>query len=169
MINNSYTANTNTFSSPSTYKTSTQNYVGNTVRIALAPTAVAPVYQTAGSVGSDLSCLDRVALMPNQPVMVDTGVSIAIPQGSAGLVYLRSSLALQGIVLCNGVGVIDPDYRGTIKMLLMNTCATTIVFNKGDRLAQLVITPVITPQFTVMTELDNTNRADGGFGSTGLS
>ena len=169
MINNSYTANTNTFSSPSTYKTFTQNYVGNTVRIALAPTAVAPVYQTAGSVGSDLSCLDRVALMPNQPVMVDTGVSIAIPQGAAGLVYLRSSLALQGIVLCNGVGVIDPDYRGTIKMLLMNTCATTIVFNKGDRLAQLVITPVITPQFTVMTELDNTNRADGGFGSTGLS
>jgi dUTP pyrophosphatase len=139
------------------------------VNIGLASTAVCPKYMTTGAAGADLSSLNRVALMPNQVVLVDTGVSLALREGTAGMVYLRSSIAREGIVLCNGVGVIDRDYRGTIKVLVMNTTQTTIVFNKGDRIAQLVITPIITATFYVMSELDSTNRGNGSFGSTGLS
>ena len=149
--------------------TTTQIETNRQVNLVLSPTAVTPSYQTSGSAGADLSTLNRVALMPNQPVMVDTGVSLELPQGTAGMVYLRSSLAKDGIVLCNGVGVIDSDYRGTIKVLVMNTSPLTIVLNKGDRIAQLVITPVITARFYVTSELDSTNRGTGGFGSTGRS
>lgn len=170
MTENTYTTDTTTFNTPQTFESYSSTFIDpNKVLVKLSSTAVAPSYQSDGSAGSDLRCLNRVALLPNVPTLIDTGVAIALPRDTAGLVYLRSSIALQGILLCNGVGVIDPDYRGTIKLLVTNTCSTTVVFQQGDRLAQLLVTPILTPSFKVMTELDTTNRADGGFGSTGIS
>lgn len=171
MTNSSYNVNSGYYGNPQSYTTQsfTISEPENAVKITLEKGAATPVFKTPDSVGADLSSISEVILKPNTPTLVDTGVSLALQKNTAGLVYIRSSLSLQGIILANGVGVIDPDYRGTVKVVLTNTTDKDIVVYAGSRVAQLILTPINKPRFIEVTELPNTVRGSGGFGSTGTN
>jgi dUTP pyrophosphatase len=170
MINDSYYCETTHFNNPHNVYAETYKYEDlSNVCITLDPSSTyAPEYKTLNSVGADLSCIQDVTLQKNVPTLVDTGVSIELPTNIAGLVYIRSSIALSGVILSNGVGVIDPDYRGTIKVILTNISDSLKSFTKGTRIAQLLLTPVIRPKFICVENLSRTVRNTGGFGSTGV-
>ena len=131
-----------------------------------------PSRATEGSAGLDLAaCIDRdVTIAPRQLVCIPTGVAIALPGPEyVALVFARSGLGIKhGIALSNGVGVIDSDYRGEIQVGLTNLSDTPYTIRPGDRIAQLVVTPVVLPQVEIVEELEDTGRGTGGFGSTGL-
>ena len=132
--------------------------------------AIMPTYGSLEAAGADLyACLDEdVTIQPGQTVFVTTGLSMEIPKGCAGLIYARSGLACkQDLAPANKVGVVDSDYRGEFMIALHNHGSQSRVVSHGDRVAQLVITPVFTPGFTEVEELTDTQRAGGGFGSTG--
>ena len=136
----------------------------------LRPQAVLPVRATSGSAGLDLSaCIDApMTLAPGQRALVPTGLAAAIPAGAAGMIYARSSLGVKhGIALSNGVGVIDSDYRGEIRVGLTNLSDTPYTVMPGDRVAQLAVVPVVQAALERVEELDDTGRGSGGFGSTG--
>ena len=100
--------------------------------------------------------------------MIPTGISLEVPKGCAGLIYARSGLACKrGLAPANKVGVVDSDYRGEILVALHNHGETEQMVEHGERIAQFVITPVLTPAYEVVSELDITDRGAGGFGSTG--
>lgn len=102
--------------------------------------------------------------------MVPTGLAIQLPEGTAGMVYPRSGLASKfSITLINAVGVIDSDYRGELKVPLHNHSSAPFLLHDGDRMAQLVVTPVLFPEVEEVSALTETNRGTGGFGSTGIS
>ena len=131
-----------------------------------------PSRATEGSAGLDLAaCIDRdVTIAPRQLVRIPTGVAIALPGPEyVALVFARSGLGIRhGIALSNGVGVIDSDYRGELQVGLTNLSDTPYTIRPGDRIAQLVVTPVVLPQVEIVEELEDTGRGTGGFGSTGL-
>lgn len=132
--------------------------------------AIMPTYGSQEAAGADLyACLDApVTIAPGESQFIPTGLAMALPKGYAGLIYARSGLACKkGLAPANKVGVVDSDYRGEFIVVLHNhgTCPQTV--QHGDRIAQLVITPVFTPGFVISEELDETARASGGFGSTG--
>lgn len=132
--------------------------------------AVIPTYGSEDAAGADLyACIDKeLTVEPGQSVFVPTGLSMQIPKGYAGLIYARSGLACKrGLAPANKVGVIDSDYRGEIIVVLYNHGHQSQIIAHGERIAQLVITPVYTPGFAESDELDDTSRASGGFGSTG--
>lgn len=137
----------------------------------LHPNAVLPQRATPGSAGMDLvACLQEpVQLQPGGRAMVPTGLAMALPTTEwVGLVYARSGLAVRhGITLSNCVGVIDSDYRGEIRVGLCNLGQEAYTIQPGERIAQLVITPVLLPPVEQVNELDSTERGTGGFGSTG--
>ena len=136
----------------------------------LRPQAVLPVRATSGSAGLDLSaCIDApMTLAPGQRALVPTGLAAAIPAGAAGMIYARSSLGVKhGIALSNGVGVIDSDYRGEIRVGLTNLSDAPYTVMPGDRVAQLAVVPVVQAALERVEELDDTGRGSGGFGSTG--
>lgn len=137
----------------------------------LHPNAVLPQRATPGSAGLDLvACLQEpVQLLPGGRAMVPTGLAMALPTAEwVGLVYARSGLAVRhGITLSNCVGVIDSDYRGEIRVGLCNLGQEAYTIQPGERIAQLVITPVLLPPVEQVDELDSTERGTGGFGSTG--
>ena len=129
-----------------------------------------PTYGSAGAAGADLyACIENeVVIAPGTSVFVPTGLSMEIPQGYAGLIYARSGLACKrGLAPANKVGVIDSDYRGELLVVLHNHGAEPQTISPGERIAQLVITPVLTPGFMEEDCLTNTDRNAGGFGSTG--
>lgn len=129
-----------------------------------------PTYGTAEAAGADLyACLEEpVTVLPGQTVFVPTGFAMEVPVGCAGLIYARSGLACKrGLAPANKVGVIDSDYRGEVIVALHNHGSQPQTIEHGERIAQLVITPVFTPGFCQVTELENTQRGSGGFGSTG--
>lgn len=130
-----------------------------------------PFYATSGSAGMDLSaCLDEPVVIPKGEIkFIPTGIAIALPSNEyVAYVYARSGLACKkGIALANGVGVIDSDYRGEIKCALINLGQEDFTVNHGDRIAQLVISPVCIADVEVKENLDDTSRGSGGFGSTG--
>ncbi|MCD7756134.1 MAG: dUTP diphosphatase [Firmicutes bacterium] len=129
-----------------------------------------PAYGSAGAAGADLyACLEAdVTIAPGGDAWVPTGLSMEIPAGYAGLVYARSSLgAKRGLAPANKVGVIDSDYRGEIMVVLHNHSAVPQTVSPGERVAQLVITPVYTPEYRMSDDLAQTDRGAGGFGSTG--
>ena len=130
-----------------------------------------PTRATEGSAGLDLrACLEEpVTIAPRQMVTIPTGVAMALPgQEYVGLIFARSGLGVKhGVSLSNGVGVIDSDYRGELKVGLTNLSDVPYTIQPGDRIAQLVVTPVALPQVEIVTELDDTGRGTGGFGSTG--
>ena len=131
----------------------------------------APAYASTGAAGMDLrACMDEaVTLAPGQRQLIPTGLAIAVPEGYAALIYARSGLAVKsGITLSNCVGVIDSDYRGELCVGLINLSDTAFTVNPGDRIAQLVLTPVMQAELLFTDELDETARGAGGFGSTGL-
>ena len=132
--------------------------------------AVIPTYGSAEAAGADLyACLEEaVVIEPGRTQWIPTGISLEVPKDCAGLVYARSSLGTKrGLAPANKVGVIDSDYRGPVMVVLHNHSQETQVINPGERIAQLVITPVFTPGFVEAEELSDTQRGTGGFGSTG--
>ena len=129
-----------------------------------------PTYGSSEAAGADLyACLDEdIVIQPGASAFVPTGLAMEIPKGFAGLIYVRSGLACKrGLAPANKVGVIDSDYRGEFIVVLHNHGSQEQVITHGERIAQLVITPVFTPGFTEVKELTDTQRAGGGFGSTG--
>lgn len=141
-----------------------------------------PAYATPGSAGLDLrACIGAPLTLPGQSVLpkpagrvaacrvkVPTGLAVAIPQGYVGLIFARSGLATkQGITPANCVGVIDSDYRGEVIVCLTNSGGEDYVIEPGERIAQLVLMPVLQAHITVTDTLDDTERGEGGFGSTG--
>lgn len=133
--------------------------------------AVIPTRGTAGSAGADLyACIDeRVKINPGELKLIPTGIAIALPdKNCVAYLYARSGLGVKhGICLSNGVGVIDSDYRGEICVGLCNVSGKPYTIEPGERVAQLVISPVIIPELVEVNELDETERGSGGFGSTG--
>ena len=130
-----------------------------------------PSYMTPGSSGLDLraSIEEPMTLEPFERKLISTGLKLAIPQGYEGQVRPRSGLALKhGITTLNSPGTIDSDYRGEVKVLLVNLGSAPVVINSGDRIAQLVIAPVVQAELEEVDELDDTSRGEGGFGHTGV-
>ena len=129
-----------------------------------------PEYKTSGSSGLDLEAFLEKDLIvrPNETVLIPTGLSIAIDENLEIQVRPRSGLAAKNnITVLNTPGTIDSDYRGEIKVILINLGKNDFVIKNGDRIAQMVISPVIKTEFEIVAELPNTLRGQGGFGSTG--
>lgn len=129
-----------------------------------------PTYGTEYSAGADLyACLDQpVTILPGETKKIPTGIAMELPAGTAGLIYTRSSLGTKrGLAPANKVGVVDSDYRGEFMIFLHNHGAEPQTIEHGDRIAQLLVTPVFTPGFVEVGELSETGRGAGGFGSTG--
>lgn len=143
----------------------------NTIRVKkLHPNAVLPTYGSADAAGADLyACLEtEVTIQPGEVFWVPTGIALEVPKGCAGLVYARSSMgAKRGLAPANKVGVVDSDYRGEIKVVLLNHSKEPQVLRPGERVAQFVITPVLQPPYEEVDDLTDTDRGAGGFGSTG--
>ena len=132
--------------------------------------ATLPTYGTPYAAGADLyACLEKeISIAPGETVFVPTGIAMEVPEHCAGLIYARSGLACKrDLAPANKVGVIDSDYRGEFIVALHNHGAQSQTVEHGERVAQLVITPVYTPTFTEVEALTDTQRAAGGFGSTG--
>jgi dUTP pyrophosphatase len=127
-----------------------------------------PAYATSGAAGMDVVSAEDVTLAPGARHAVATGLSMAIPAGFEIQVRPRSGLALKhGITVPNTPGTIDSDYRGELKIILINHGAEDFAIARGDRVAQLVLAPVVQAAWQEVTELDTTSRGTGGFGSTG--
>ena len=143
----------------------------NNIRVKqLRPGAKLPTYGTAGAAGADLyACLEEDAvILPGQTRFLPTGIALEVPQGCAGLVYARSGLACKrGLAPANKVGVVDSDYRGEILVALHNHGDQPQTICDGERVAQLQITPVLTPEYGWSQKLSDTQRNEKGFGSTG--
>lgn len=136
----------------------------------LHPKAILPTYGSAEAAGADLyACLDEaVTISPGESAFIPTGIAMEVPVGCAGLIYARSGLACKrGLAPANKVGVIDSDYRGQIVVVLYNHGSQPQTIENGERIAQMVITPVLTPAYTQVDELSDSDRGAGGFGSTG--
>ncbi len=143
----------------------------STIRVKkLSANAVLPTYGTNESAGADLyACLEEaVEIQPGEICWVGTGIALEVPKGCAGLIYARSSMGVKrGLAPANKVGVIDSDYRGEIRVVLLNHSNQVQSVAPGERIAQLIITPVLTPDYEEAAELSDTGRGVGGFGSTG--
>ena len=129
-----------------------------------------PTYGSQCAAGADLyACLDApVQIEPSQTVLIHTGVAMAIPDGLVGLVFARSGLASKkGLAPANKVGVIDSDYRGEIMVALHNHGSSAQIVEHGERIAQIAFLPFYSASFSVVDQLDSTERGTGGFGSTG--
>ena len=130
-----------------------------------------PAPATAGSAGFDLVAAveTECVLQPAERMVVPTGFAIAVPRGYEAQVRPRSGLALHhGIVLPNAPGTIDSDYRGELKVILMNAGTEPLTIKRGDRIAQLVVAPVVRADWQEVSSLDDTERGEGGFGHTGI-
>ena len=143
----------------------------STIRVKkLKENAILPTYGSSGAAGADLyACLDEtVTILPGETAWIPTGIALEVPVGCAGLVYARSSLGVKrGLAPANKVGVIDSDYRGEIRVVLLNHGKEPQTIFSGERVAQFIITPVLTPVYEEVPELSDTSRGAGGFGSTG--
>lgn len=129
-----------------------------------------PAYATAGSAGMDLRAAvkDPIVLQPGQRYLVPTGIRIALPEGYEAQVRPRSGLAIEhGITVANAPGTIDSDYRGEVKVGLINLSDEAHTIQRGDRIAQMVVAPVTRVAWQPVPSLDGTERGAGGFGSTG--
>lgn len=130
-----------------------------------------PYRATKGSAGADLfACIENdIVIQPGERRLIPTGIAIELPDtGCGAFVFPRSSVSSKfGVSLANCVGVIDSDYRGEIKVPLINHSDAPYTVKNGDRIAQMVILPVILPEFCETPELGTTDRGEGGFGSTG--
>ncbi len=138
--------------------------------IKLNPDAIVPTYGTACAAGADLYALpgDAVVINPGETVLIHTGIAMQIPDGNAGFIFARSGIATKrGLAPANKVGVIDSDYRGEIMVALHNHSNTVQEIAGGERVAQMVIMPYVKAEFTECDSLEDTERAAGGFGSTG--
>ncbi|MBR2965253.1 MAG: dUTP diphosphatase [Clostridia bacterium] len=132
--------------------------------------AIVPTYGTEYSAGADLYNLpvENVTVEPHKTVLIHTGIAMEIPEGYCGLIFARSGLATKrGLAPANKVGVIDADYRGEIMVALHNHSDASVTVEGGERVAQLAIVPFLKAEFAEVSELSDTVRGEGGFGSTG--
>ncbi len=129
-----------------------------------------PAYQTAGSAGCDVCAFlsEDIVLKPGERALVPTGIKMAIEEGYEVQVRPRSGLAAKnGVTVLNTPGTIDSDYRGEVKVILINLGKEPFTIKNGERIAQLVVKPVVCADFALVSELSRTERGSGGFGSTG--
>ncbi len=134
----------------------------------LDPRARLPHRATAGAAGLDLAALVETTIASGCWALLRTGLALAIPEGFEGQVRPRSGLAVkQGVTVLNAPGTIDSDYRGEVQVALINFNREAVTIAAGDRIAQLIIAPVVCPEVVEVEALDQTNRGAGGFGSTG--
>jgi dUTP pyrophosphatase len=143
----------------------------------LSPLAIIPKYATEGAAAFDLNLLpsihpahgneNYVAIYPGDTITCSTGLAMEIPLGYVGLIMPRSGLGVRGLIIANGTGVIDSDYRGEILVSLYNRSKNMQKFKEGERIAQMLIVPVTEATFVEVAELGMTARGGGGFGSTG--
>ena len=136
----------------------------------LKPGAKLPTYGSQEAAGADLyACLEEpLTIAPGTSAFISTGIALEVPKGCAGLVYARSGMACKrGLAPANKVGVVDSDYRGEITVVLYNHGSESQTVENGERIAQFVITPVLTPVYEEAESLTDTQRDCGGFGSTG--
>lgn len=136
----------------------------------LSPDAIPPSYGSASAAGADLHVLTEtpVEIRPGETVLLHTGISLALPEGFVGLVFARSGLATKrDLAPANKVGVIDSDYRGELMVPLHNHGTEVQTVLPGERIAQLAVIPYLTATFTEAESLTETERGEGGFGSTG--
>jgi dUTP pyrophosphatase len=127
-----------------------------------------PGYAQPGDAGLDLCAAESITLKPGERGVVPTGLRLAIPDGHAGLILPRSGLALRhGVTVLNAPGLVDAGYRGEIRVLLINHGAEAVTLERGERIAQLVIQPVAQVRLVETDRLPDSNRGEGGFGSTG--
>ena len=132
--------------------------------------AILPTFGSNEAAGADLyACLEQdVTIAPGGTVFVPTGLAMELPRGYAGLIYARSGLACKrGLAPANKVGVVDSDYRGEFIVALHNHGSQPQIISHGERIAQLVVTPVLIPEYIEVETLSDTQRGTGGFGSTG--
>ena len=132
--------------------------------------AILPTFGSAQAAGADLyACLERdVTIAPGETAFIPTGLAMELPRGYAGLIYARSGLACKrGLAPANKVGVVDSDYRGEFIVALHNHGTQPQTIAHGERIAQLVVTPVLIPEYIEVETLSDTQRGAGGFGSTG--
>lgn len=128
-----------------------------------------PVYATDGAAGMDVVAAEERTIAPGERAAVATGIAMAIPQGYEMQIRPRSGLALKhGITVANAPGTIDCDYRGELKVILVNLGFEPYKIRRGDRIAQAVLSPVVRASWLEVHELDDTARGEGGFGSTGF-
>jgi dUTP pyrophosphatase len=127
-----------------------------------------PRYETAGAAGLDLRADEPFSLAPGERRLVPTGLAVEVPPGHEGSVRPRSGLAVKhGIGMVNAPGTVDSDYRGELSVILVNHGQAPVSFARGDRVAQLVIAPVVQAELELVEDLSDTDRGHGGFGSTG--
>jgi dUTP pyrophosphatase len=127
-----------------------------------------PRYETAGAAGLDLRADEAFTLAPGERRLVPTGLAVEIPPGHEGSVRPRSGLALRhGVGMVNSPGTVDSDYRGELAVILVNHGQAPAAFDRGERIAQLVIAPVVRAELELVENLSETGRGGGGFGSTG--
>lgn len=141
------------------------------IKVIAHPGAVVPEYKTAGAAGADICALVEVpvTIPAGKYAMIPTGLFFEIPEGYEVQVRPRSGLAAKdGVTVLNTPGTIDSDYRGEIKVILINLGEKDFVINSGDRIAQMVIAPVTQASFEITDSLSDTERGAGGFGSTGV-
>ena len=143
-------------------------------RLAHNPDLPLPAYETADAAGMDLRAAvphdDPVVLRPGARHAVPTGLAFAIPSGFEGQVRPRSGFALKsGITCLNSPGTVDADYRGEVKVILINLGAEDVTIRRGDRIAQMIVAPVVQATLSEVANLDETARGAGGFGSTGAA
>lgn len=138
---------------------------------ALDPRAKVPAYATSGAAAADLHAVldEPLTVQPMQRILVPTGLAIELPSAqTVALVYARSGLSIKhGLCMANGVGVIDSDYRGELRVPMINLGTEAYTIQPGERVAQLCIAPVFTAAFVPADTLGDTDRGEGGFGSTG--
>lgn len=135
---------------------------------ALHPAAVRPEVKTIGSSGADVRSVERIELVPGEFRMISLGLSVAIPEGYEIQIRPRSGLAARyGVTVLNAPGTVDSDYRGEMKVILINHGPETFSVNPGDRIAQLVLVKVERAHYEEVGQLEDTARGVGGFGSTG--
>jgi dUTP pyrophosphatase len=142
------------------------------VRLAHGADLPLPAYESAGAAGMDLRAAvgEAVTLAPGERAAIPTGLAMALPAGFEGQVRPRSGFALRdGVTTLNTPGTIDSDYRGEVKVILVNHGQAAVTIRHGDRIAQLVVAPVVQAAWTEVASLDETTRGAGGFGSTGAS
>ena len=140
------------------------------VRLAHGSDLPLPAYETAGAAGLDLRAAEALTLAAGARALVPTGLSLAIPQGYEGQVRPRSGLAVKhGVTVLNAPGTIDSDYRGEVKVPLINHGAAAFEIRRGDRIAQLVIAAVSRVELREVAVVPDTVRGAGGFGSSGVS
>jgi len=129
-----------------------------------------PYYATAGAAAVDLhACIDRPVVIPGGgETLIPTGLAVAVPEGHVGILAVRSSMGIRhGVSLSNGIGVIDSDYRGPLRVGLHNLRPEPYTVQPGDRIAQLLVVPVACPEIEIVDALPETARGGNGFGSTG--